>query len=390
MKIAALPGDVGACGYYRVIAPMRALERNGMIDEWWLPPVTKTPSGHDEMKVTNQDVIGYDLAVFQRQPEQRITDLMWMLQQSGTRVVFDIDDDLFSVPPDNAAYLHWGRDWRKIGANVKAEDVGVFVGDGKSLDRQKRRDEARVNAAKGRLEMTHSNRAGLLQNIRGADLVSVSTPKLQQVYSPYRKSVRVLPNQIEPRDWEEALTHPYERNDDQVWIGWAGSKTHWPDLKILKAPVLDILRRHAEARFCIVGMPEAAVLFGDRAGQMLTWDWMSLEEYRSVVAAFDIIVAPSAPKTFNEAKSDLRVLEAGLCGKPIVASPTTYGDTIRESGGGYVASSVGKWIKYLDRLVRNEGLRRALGEKGREYVLENRTYDGNAWRWAEAYGKLVA
>ena len=385
MRVAALPGDVGACGYYRVIAPLTAMERAGAIDEWWLPPRTKAKGGQDRMDVTRSQLVGWDVAVFQRQPEERITDLMGVLQEQGTRVVFDIDDDLFSVPSDNAAYLHWGQDWRKLGAMIDVTDITVRPGENERTLKY----EARKKAAFERLEHTRKNMDGLLRNIRLADLVSVTTPKLEQIYGSYRKDVVTLPNQIEPRDWEDALAHPHERDDDQVWIGWAGSKTHWPDLKIIKTPIMEVLRRHEHARLCLVGMPETAVLFGARSSQVLTWDWMALEEYRRIVAAFDIVIAPSAPRTFNESKSDLRVLEAGLCGKPVVGSPTTYGETIRKTGCGYVAPSPGKWIRYLDKLIRNEGLRRELGERGRQYVLGNRTYDGNVWRWEQAYQKLM-
>jgi len=139
----------------------------------------------------------------------------------------------------------------------------------------------------------------------------------------------------------------------------------------------------------LIGFSEATRLFEQVQEQVITFEWMPLENYRHVVAAFDIALAPSASIRFNEGKSDIRVLEAALCGIPVVASETTYGDTVRAAGCGFVAKTVQKWQKGLARLVGNASLRSTLGKNGNEYVLRERTYDANAWRWAEAYSNLL-
>ena len=115
---------------------------------------------------------------------------------------------------------------------------------------------------------------------------------------------------------------------------------------------------------------------------------MPIDEYRNIVAAFDIALAPSLGIKFNDAKSDIRVLEAAICGVPVVASETTYGDTVREAKCGLVAKKAQKWIRYLNRLVNSASLRNELGQNGRRYT-KGRTYDANAWQWAEAYRSIL-
>ena len=114
MRIIALPGDLAACGYYRVFAPLAAMERAGMA-EVHRPEPTEGKNGRKQMFVRPTDLQGYDVAVFQRQPEQRITEMILHAQSFGVRTVFDLDDDVFAVPTDSPAYLAFGRDWRKVG-----------------------------------------------------------------------------------------------------------------------------------------------------------------------------------------------------------------------------------------------------------------------------------
>jgi glycosyltransferase involved in cell wall biosynthesis len=368
MRIIALPGDLSACGYYRVFAPLAALGRAGLADVCRPPATMPEGGGRPQILIRPEVLRDFDIAVFQRQPEGRITRLFHLARAFGTAIVFDLDDDVFSVPPTSPAYIAFGRDWRKIGG----------------LGQCKTPEEARRAAAQAR-----ENFEGILRNLRLADLVTVSTERLRQVYGRYRNDIVVLPNQVEPRDWEDAISNPHPKPGDEIWIGWAGSKTHWADLAGIARPVTEVLRRHHNIRLVIVGFPEAARLFEAVTDQVVTFDWMPITGYRRIVAAFDIALAPSAPTQFNEAKSDIRVLEAALCGIPVVASETTYGDTVREAGCGFVAKTPQKWIKYLGRLIANVDLRREMGEKGREYVLGERTYDANAWRWAEAYSKIL-
>jgi glycosyltransferase involved in cell wall biosynthesis len=363
------------------------MERAGFA-EVYRPEPRYFPDGKPDVTVTAADLEGQDIALFQRQPEPHIAELFRVAQEMGVKVVFDVDDDLYSVPPNSPSYLSWGRDWRKIGGLGQLSNKVAQAVDGRSIctDEKVVEYEAKCHAAKQWTEQARANFDGIIRNLRLADLLTVSTRKLKQVYSKHRNDIVVLQNQVEQQDWEQAIADPHEKPDGEVWIGWAGSRTHWADLKEIARPIEEVLRRNPEARMVLVGFPEAQFLF---KRQVITFDWMPLDEYRSVVAAFDVALAPSASIQFNEAKSDIRVLEAAICGVPVVASDTTYGETIREANCGFVAKTPQRWIRHVNRLVSNASLRSTMGRAGREYVTKKRTYDANAWRWAETYSKLL-
>jgi len=392
-RIIALPGDLSACGYYRVFAPLAAMERAGLA-EVHRPEPTVGEDGHVDVRINVEDLKDYDIAVFQRQPELRILALFGKARQYGTKTVYDVDDDLFGVPPNSPAYLAYGRDWRKVGG------LGKLIGrtyhefppvrSGQILlDPKKREYAALEHAAHDWTDQARANCSGIIRNLRAADLVTVSTERLKHVYGKHRSDLVILRNQIEPRDWAGAIEDPYPKPEGELWIGWAGTRTHYADLKEIARAVVVVLQRNPNTRLVLAGFPEAKVLFHEVAAQVVTFDWMPITDYRRIVAAFDIALAPLDAIKFNEAKSDIRVLEAALCGVPVVASETTYGETVRVGNCGLVAKTPQKWIGHLERLVHNPDLRKQMGKNGKRYVTRERTYDANAWRWAEAYAQLT-
>lgn len=401
MRILGLPGGATSCDYYRVEKPLEALIQAG-IAETYIPPIEngnrlvrvgdftaeeerELMRGRDGWDAVSRirdfrrlvDVLDYDLIVFQRQPNVEVYKLIARARKEGVKTVFDMDDDAFNIPPTNANYLMWGRDGRKV-ANLylSMKKRGEMPAPWKDLSL----DQVIENARK--------TRDGLFLNIRNADLVTTTTATLAAVYRRLRSDVAVLPNQMCPEDWEDLkpIEHPGE-----IWLGWAGTHTHFDDLKLLQNVVPAILERYPRACLVIAGFPEAKRLLFDGYPdhRVITFPWTDIKSYRNYPASFDIVLAPSYPNKFNEGKSDIRVLEAGMVRRPVVGSPTTYGATIRESNGGFVAKRQMDWVKALSRLIEDEGLRRSMGENLGNYVRTHRTYQANVHLWAEAYSKLL-
>lgn len=88
-------------------------------------------------------------------------------------------------------------------------------------------------------------------------------------------------------------------------------------------------------------------------------------------------------------KSPIRIQQGWMLGIPCVGSALTYGDTISQVGGGYVAVTNNDWYAYLSKLVKNEDIRREIGERGRAYAYENLTLEKHIHLWNETYATLV-
>lgn len=410
IKVLGLPGDKtdGACASYRVIWPLQALEATGRFTQYIAPivkrvvppipelqslPVRQVPEGQEPLAMITRPVRvdrdgrqdpsipnlvnNYDIVVLQRQPEADVSELIKVCKRFEIKVVFDIDDAALSIPAWNPNYVTWGRDRRRIMQMVRGFYASGFVPNcilGKSPEEV--------------ADLAQTYREGILRHLRWADLVTVTTEALADEYQRYNSNIQVCPNQMHLGHWAdlEPIPHP-----GRLWIGWAGGWTHAEDLAILKAPMQQILQRHADVDFVLVGFDQAKKLLfsGLPEDRVLTFPWeQDFRSYHSTVASLDVVLAPSKPCQFNEGKSDIRVMEAWLCGLPCVASPTTYGQTIRASGGGLVANKTKDWLKALERLIQRPGLRRQMGARGKQYVIGRRTYEHNVGLWQRAYLEL--
>ena len=392
LRIIGVPGDDGACAWFRIKQPLAALEKAGLA-EVFIPPydnIRRTRTVHVYPKARESDITGdpclvnnYDIVVLQRQPGLDALKLIEMSKRAGVFTVFDIDDGAFSIDPTNPNYMAWGRDKRRIKQmaegfyRVQRKQGGPLPPglEGKTA-------EEVANTAKG-------HRVGIFNNIRAADMVTVTTQALRDEYSALSNNIKVLPNQMNLEGWDnlKVTKHP-----DEVWIGWAGGWSHAKDLRVVTRPMQEIMRRHAHVKFVIIGFVEAKHLVFKTLPEdrVISIPWNpDITGYRKDLASLDIVLAPSYPSKFNEGKSDIRCMEAWLCRKPVVGSRTTYGSSIKASHGGYVARNAKDWITPLDKLVSSGPLRMAMGEAGEGYVKENRTYDMNVGLWHDAYTSLL-
>ena len=107
----------------------------------------------------------------------------------------------------------------------------------------------------------------------------------------------------------------------------------------------------------------------------------------SYLGVADVFVLPSELESFG-----LAALEAQACEVPVIA--TRIGgvpEVVSEGETGYL-SDVGDVEKMSDdtlRLVRDEDLRRAFGEKGRELALERYSSDKIIPQYISFYEKVV-
>jgi len=96
-------------------------------------------------------------------------------------------------------------------------------------------------------------------------------------------------------------------------------------------------------------------------------------------AAADVFVQPSRYESFS-----IVLMEAWLQGAPALvdAGCAVTADHARRSGGGLSFDGFGQFAAALDTLLPRPDLRRALGERGRAYVLEHCRWDEVARRSA--------
>jgi len=370
MRLLGCPGGLHACFKYRMEWPWTAMYRQGMLEDYAFA-----------IQLSAVQAAGaFDLVVFQRQHDDDVYDLMRLLQDMGQPVIFDIDDNALTLPLTNPNYILWGRDWRKV---VTLVNRLTPEGKRKLIERYGTCDPLAV------ADIARRNFNGLIRNIRQANAVTVTTSHLYNVYRRYNKHVYIIPNQIRTDEWQNL---GYEEHPGEVWIGWSGGPTHAGDFHEAAQGLQQVLRRFANVRLIIMGLPSLKEHYFDGYDRVVALPWMHIDDYRRYLASWDIILAPIEDNDFNRGKSDIRVLEGLLATQgraAVVASECTYGNTVREAQCGYVAKKRGHWFRHLARLIQDEALRRHLGQQGYHYVLERRLYKQHAHEWYDAYIEVL-
>lgn len=93
---------------------------------------------------------------------------------------------------------------------------------------------------------------------------------------------------------------------------------------------------------------------------------------------------------FVNHNSPIKALEAGARGRTaVVATPTLYGEVIKDGDTGFLAETADEWEEALMRLVEDAALRRALARRLGRAVEERYSLQRWAGLWLEAWDKLI-
>lgn len=337
-----MPADRWGCGSFRMIWPGEALAAAGH-------DVQVARQGERLRLVMERDtvkdvLVDADVVVLQRVTHAWMAQAVAVMRAKGVTVVVDVDDDLNSIHPHNAA---WGQ--------------------------MHPSNEGRL-ATNGQVHR-HSWR-NLSAACRAATLVTVSAPALLPVYAAHGRGVvlhNYLPNQY----------YGLPREDSDV-IGWPGSfHSHPNDPEVVGSAVARLVDEGAS--FVMRGDPSGAGkalgLSADPPG-----GGVPIEEWPAAVASLGVGIAPLADTRFNAAKSWLKPLEMSAAGVPWVASPRAEYVRLHKMGAGVLADRPRVWYRELKRLHQSAALRQELSLAGRQVAEQLRLRD-NAWRWQEAWSR---
>ncbi len=86
---------------------------------------------------------------------------------------------------------------------------------------------------------------------------------------------------------------------------------------------------------------------------------------------FDISVMPLVDNDLSRGKCAMKILESMAMGIPVVASDVGENKYIIEDGvNGFLASNTEDWVRKLEILIRDESLRKRMGEAGLKTIQE--------------------
>jgi processive 1,2-diacylglycerol beta-glucosyltransferase len=259
-----------------------------------------------------------------------IEDLVWSLKNSGTKLLYDIDDNLLDPHPDA--------------------------------------DSERTIAA-------HRRSVRLL--LREADHVTVSTATLRDRVQHLNPRVSLLPNALDERRLKRAPAAPL--GGEGLRIGYFGTFTHLRDLMGVAGSLraaFSMLPHKATFVFCGISQDTRILsLFDDVATAEVmpaTGDYQSFIDAMLSRAPWDIGLAPLATGQFESTKSDIKFLEHAAFGVAgLYADHPAYA-TVQQGVTGMVAAP-DAWADCILTLANDPALRARIVSASREYLLSQRT-----------------
>ena len=204
---------------------------------------------------------------------------------------------------------------------------------------------------------------------RLSTLIIVGNPDLEQYARQFNDRVAIVPITI---DVEE-----YQASDRSRWtgtpvIGWSGSHSTVRHLDTARE-ALQQARRRAAFTLRILGTPQYEL----PGVEVEPEDWrpdLEKPHFQSV----DIGIMPLPGDEWTRLRSHLKVRQYMASAVPCVASPVgVITELIQDGVNGFLASSAEEWTEKLGLLLSNADLRRRMGARARQTIVDG--YSGQHW-----------
>jgi len=324
--------DNDGCGFWRMRLPVKF-----MPEGQWFADITSAAVSYGAL-------LEYDTIFVQRFHEWDAFYVLERLKKAGKRIVYDIDDDLFSIPRENPA------------ANVIRKDQQFAA----------------------------------LETMRLADTVIVATPVLQQRLEQdigVKDKIVVVPNAL---DLEGMTPTALCGSPDGVRrIFWQGGTTHAEDWSVCLSAIERIMMEEADVRLTLLGFLPPMVMdmvqHHSWQGRVEHMGFSEPETYYQMVkhVRAEVGIAPLIDNRFNSAKSELKFVENSVIGMPTVASRVApYENAIKDDQSGYLVSTPDEWYLALKALLSDEAKRKAMLEEARKYVAAEHDIRKVALKWS--------
>ncbi len=300
------------------------------------------------------------------------------------KLVVDIDDDILHLPTDNLNYKYWynednGKDyWAEIPLD---EPIEKFEKMAKETGSQ-----ILNHPQTGKLCVWHMRRHPhemVIDELKSAHLVTVSTEKMKEIYGRYNKNTVVIPNAIDFSNYP-TLIEPV--GDGCIRLGLFGSNSHYRDWKGIAKVLKSLLDEFPKLRLCYntwykakgaqgSSMDEQELTlvypdFFDKLGlrdhpQVEVFAGVEIEDYHAWLAdkKVDIGLAPLCDSEFNKAKSNIKYLEFSALHVPgVYQDMEPYNTDVKPGYNGMLARDSASWLKCIRALIVDAGLRQRMGD----------------------------
>ena len=227
-------------------------------------------------------------------------------------------------------------------------------------------------------------------DFRGSHACQVSTPALAEVVRQYNPHVKVFRNEL------RELPPQREYEDDAPVTVFFGALNREEDWKEILPAINEAAKKYgaglrfrvlADKAFFAALETEHKEFVGDEG--FCNGVFVPYPIYCSALHSADISLLPLRDTEFNRMKSDLKFIESAGHGAAVLASPTVYGESVRDGETGFLYRNSGEFAERLRLLVENRSKRLEIAEAAYRYVEQERLLSRHYGERLAWYGELL-
>lgn len=202
-----------------------------------------------------------------------------------------------------------------------------------------------------------------------------STPPLQAPISALVRSGKCFLSRnalgcVHDQFLAEHASNAQPKQGKFVLLYGSGSRSHNENFRLIARPLAALMRKHSNVELRLCGPVEIGPEFDQVKAQITRVPFRSVADYWQELADSDVSLAPLTASVFNDAKSEIKWMEAAMLGIPsVVSSSAVYDEVIRQGVDGFIARSEREWERTLAALIADRSLGRKVGRTARERVL---------------------
>lgn len=314
LNIIGLTAKNSGCGFHRVSLPLGFMEN---------------VQAHVTNLITEDKVAGWDLLLYNR---VSLYDSDWQEAKRllDVKVILDLDD-YWKLPPSHINY----HDYERMAARIE-------------------------------------------NNIRNADLVTVTNETLASKVRPINDNVLICPNAI---PFGRMQYYEDRRSSDLIRVFWCGGVTHERDLAMLRGPISRLQAYRDKIQMVLGGYTDTDGHSAEIWRRMFSsftdggrLPYMKIHgtdpyRYMQMYENADICVIPLEASEWHSCKSNLKILEAASKRVPVIVSNVEPYNQDPEAPVLWV-NKQSDWFKHLSYLINNPSAREQMGNQLYEWAKE--------------------
>jgi glycosyltransferase involved in cell wall biosynthesis len=216
--------------------------------------------------------------------------------------------------------------------------------------------------------------------MRAARVVMAGNRILADAAREHASRVEVVPSCVDPWQQQTAV----HRDTETLTLGWIGSPTTSAYLQ----PVLEVLssmyERHRPIRLRLMGAS------GRWVAPWIDHVPWSVDAERRMLTEIDVGLMPLPDDPWARGKCGYKLLRYFCAGLPTISSPVGIAADMLADGRGLRAETHVQWERAIEELMGDVDVRKEMGERARNFVVHEYSFDVWAPRVAELFRGLAS